>query len=46
MPFWENDNVYPAEGGGVTPVPTYFGIGMIEGPPFETAFGTVKPAST
>lgn len=46
MPFWEDNNVSPATGGGVTPSPTYFGIGMIEGPPFETAFGTVRPAST
>lgn len=47
MPFWADDNVSPATGGsGVTPSPTYFGIGMIEGPPFETAFGTVRPTST
>lgn len=45
MPFWKDNNITPVTG-GVTPSPTYFGIGMIEGPPFETAFGTVKPAST
>lgn len=45
MPFWKDNNITPVTG-GVTPTPTYFGIGMIEGPPFETAFGTVKPAST
>lgn len=46
MPFWEDNNITPVAGGGVTPTPTYFGIGMIEGPPFETAFGTIKLAST
>ena len=45
MPFWKDNNITPVPD-GVTPSPTYFGIGMIEGPPFETAFGTVKPAST
>lgn len=47
MSFWKDNNVSSTtSGGGITPSPTYFGIGMIEGPPFETAFGTLKLAST